>query len=176
MEKHEWAWLAGLFEGEGTIGFTGRTSVCLRIGMTDEDVIETVHRLFPTSNTWSREMKNRIKPLHVWQLSSRDAAQSFLEGVLPFLHSRRGERAHAALERLKANPGAKHLRTHCIHGHPLSGDNLYVASTGSRYCKTCRKQRDQARQESRNQKRQLAKFDAMLTAMADANPKLRGVR
>jgi hypothetical protein len=27
----------------------------------------------------------------------------------------------------------------CIHGHPLSGDNLYLAAQGYRYCKTCRR-------------------------------------
>lgn len=31
-------------------------------------------------------------------------------------------------------------KTHCIHGHPLSGDNLYVQpSTGYRYCRECKR-------------------------------------
>ena len=29
-------------------------------------------------------------------------------------------------------------RTHCKHGHPFSGDNLYLDSNGYRYCRTCR--------------------------------------
>lgn len=33
-------------------------------------------------------------------------------------------------------------QTHCIHGHPLSGNNLYVyGKTGHRGCKTCRRER-----------------------------------
>lgn len=30
--------------------------------------------------------------------------------------------------------------THCIHGHPLSGDNLYVRPQGQRKCRTCARQ------------------------------------
>lgn len=29
-------------------------------------------------------------------------------------------------------------KTHCPRSHPLSGDNLYVTSSGSRHCKICR--------------------------------------
>ena len=29
-------------------------------------------------------------------------------------------------------------QTHCKHGHPLSGDNLYLSPKGSRGCKKCR--------------------------------------
>jgi HNH endonuclease len=29
-------------------------------------------------------------------------------------------------------------KTHCIHGHPLSGFNLYARADGTRECKTCR--------------------------------------
>lgn len=28
-------------------------------------------------------------------------------------------------------------KTHCVRGHPLSGDNLYLAPSGRRQCKTC---------------------------------------
>lgn len=31
-------------------------------------------------------------------------------------------------------------KTHCIHGHPFEGENLYVnPKTGARICKTCRR-------------------------------------
>ena len=28
-------------------------------------------------------------------------------------------------------------KTHCIHGHPFLGDNLYIDNKGFRHCKTC---------------------------------------
>jgi hypothetical protein len=146
VEKWRWAWLAGLFEGEGYICFCNKNGVSVRIGMTDEDVIDTVHRLFPTSSTYRREMKNRVKPLYVWQVTNKVGVTDFLEGVLPYLHERRGARAREALERLKHNRGPKSDRTHCAHGHLLSGDNLYIRPyNGTRACRACRTRRDRER-------------------------------
>lgn len=36
-------------------------------------------------------------------------------------------------------------KTHCIHGHPLSGKNLYVDPTGKRVCRACRREVDRRR-------------------------------
>jgi hypothetical protein len=34
---------------------------------------------------------------------------------------------------------AKHARqTHCLNGHPLSGENLYLEPNGGRKCRICR--------------------------------------
>ena len=35
---------------------------------------------------------------------------------------------------------SERMKTHCDHGHPLSGENLALVS-GTRICRTCRKQR-----------------------------------
>lgn len=41
---------------------------------------------------------------------------------------------------------AKQARqTLCIHGHPLTGDNLYVKPNGARQCKACRRATDKRR-------------------------------
>lgn len=37
-------------------------------------------------------------------------------------------------------------KTHCVHGHELSGNNLYVASNGARHCVSCRARRQKNRQ------------------------------
>lgn len=150
LEKWEWAWLAGLFEGEGSFSFGPRTSVQAKICMTDRDVVESVDRLIaspigiqaraPSRGSWGSQTQWR------WQISSRDDVRQFIEGIYPFLHSRRRARADEALERLARNPGSKKKRTHCPRGHPLSGDNLYIArTTGSRSCWTCRRMRDKER-------------------------------
>jgi hypothetical protein len=36
------------------------------------------------------------------------------------------------------------VKTHCPHGHPYEGDNLYVTKAGGRQCKTCTSIRFQA--------------------------------
>ena len=33
-------------------------------------------------------------------------------------------------------------KTHCLNGHPLSGDNLYICPRGRRLCKACQRVRD----------------------------------
>jgi hypothetical protein len=42
-------------------------------------------------------------------------------------------------ENNKRDPGAwkNKEKTHCLRGHPLSGDNLYVTNEGYRQCKEC---------------------------------------
>lgn len=43
-------------------------------------------------------------------------------------------------------------KTHCKRGHPLSGDNLYVApKTGARNCRTCMRAADQRYKQRRRQ-------------------------
>lgn len=51
-----------------------------------------------------------------------------LEPVTPKENVLRGEGPSALQSR----------RMDCIHGHPLSGDNLYITPKGKRRCKTCR--------------------------------------
>lgn len=36
-----------------------------------------------------------------------------------------------------SSPGMNARKTHCKHGHPLKGDNLYVTRKGYRKCKAC---------------------------------------
>lgn len=38
-------------------------------------------------------------------------------------------------------PKRDEAKTHCLHGHELSGKNLYVLKSGQKTCKTCQKER-----------------------------------
>ena len=39
-------------------------------------------------------------------------------------------------------PSARHARaTYCPHGHPYSGDNLYVSPRGQRFCMICNREK-----------------------------------
>lgn len=43
------------------------------------------------------------------------------------------------------SPTAKNARkTHCIHGHPLDGDNLIIKKDGRRQCRTCQRAHERA--------------------------------
>jgi hypothetical protein len=67
-------------------------------------------------------------------------------------------RQKAGLERLKAERHARGLKKppsprtpgeSCLRGHPLSGDNLYIAPSGFRECRTCRRISREARKAAK---------------------------
>lgn len=41
-------------------------------------------------------------------------------------------------------------RTHCIHGHPLSGANLYTTKQGYRQCRACNNRRHKERRQRKD--------------------------
>ena len=43
-------------------------------------------------------------------------------------------------------------RTHCVHGHPLSGKNLAIGYRGDRICKACHRRRQTANQRNRRRR------------------------
>lgn len=48
-------------------------------------------------------------------------------------------RRRATLLRGKTIPARKAAQIYCLHGHPLSGENLYRARNGTRQCRVCRR-------------------------------------
>jgi len=48
-------------------------------------------------------------------------------------------------ENLRRGIHRNRIKTHCIHGHPLSGENLRVKKDGKRDCRECARQRNRAR-------------------------------
>lgn len=55
------------------------------------------------------------------------------------------------------SPTAKKARqTHCIHGHPFTGDNLKIRSEGWRSCRTCMRARQPEYQRRYRQRRREA--------------------
>lgn len=53
-----------------------------------------------------------------------------LEAVTPRTNTHRGQSPAALLAR----------RTHCNHGHPLTGDNLAIRRDGTRKCRQCHRE------------------------------------
>lgn len=45
----------------------------------------------------------------------------------------------------EGNAAQNARKTHCVHGHPLEGDNLKVTPKGWRVCLTCRRERKRQR-------------------------------
>src|SRR5512146_946073 len=98
----EWAWLAGLFEGEGHIGLVGQNSVRLMINMTDLDVLERVRDIAGGTIVTVKEKRvpNHWKPKWCWSLGNQDGVRPALERMKPYLLSRRLARLEEAQQRL----------------------------------------------------------------------------
>lgn len=123
-----WQWTAGSTGGYGTTWLNGKTWWAHR-----------AMYFLMTGIASTRELqldhlcRNRlcINPDH-------------LEPVTARVNIIRGE-GHAAKNAEK---------THCVHGHPLSGDNLFIGKpnrhhpNGMRYCLACKKQRSLERNQS----------------------------
>jgi hypothetical protein len=58
----------------------------------------------------------------------------------PVTHAENCRRAEAYGERV----AHRYAKTHCKRGHPYSGDNLKVTAQGTRKCRTCTRDRDNA--------------------------------
>lgn len=139
VSEVDWAWLAGLFEGEGCFNFHSKRSVRAMIAMTDRDVLERVDRLVPSpSGVRLRRIANpKHSAQYVWAITARDDVIAFIEGIRPWLLERRGKRADEALARLAENRGWHSHKTHCRNGHVWAEAGVYVTPSGKRHCKMC---------------------------------------
>ena len=63
---------------------------------------------------------------------------------------KRRQNAKIKAENQVAGRVANAAKTHCKHGHPLSGDNLYVTPSGRRSCRQCGA--DRAREKYRRER------------------------
>lgn len=109
-----WLWTASLTgNGYGYFGLEkGRMALAHRFAY--EYVIGPI----PEGMTLDHLCRRRtcVNPAHLEPVSMRE---NLLRGESPTAHNAR--------------------KTHCVHGHPLSGENLYVDPRGRRQCKECRR-------------------------------------
>lgn len=63
--------------------------------------------------------------------------------------------AHALIG--NSPPAQNARKTHCVNGHPLGGDNLYVGENGYRSCQICRRAATERSNARRSEARRLAR-------------------
>ena len=97
------AWLAGLFEGEATFGFT--TSGHPRVGlqMTDRDIVQRVAEIFNVKVSVRKKAKGREhhKDLHLITICKAQVLCDSLTRILPFMGKRRSKRIIEMLDYFK---------------------------------------------------------------------------
>ena len=63
----EWAWLAGLYEGEGSLANQATNQVQFSIGMADRDIIDRCHSLFDVGHVYRCPEIRSPKHSTIWR-------------------------------------------------------------------------------------------------------------
>ncbi len=99
-QREELIYLAGLFDGEGTIGINSRYSrkyieqnhysdmgygVFVRIGMNDERSIRNVKEFFKVGQYYPEKSYKGYRAMHRWDCRNQVDAKMVLENLKPFL-------------------------------------------------------------------------------------------
>ena len=106
------AWLAGIFEGEGSLHWTspqpqqasgrhpGGQSLVLSIGMTDEDVLQSFHRIAGVGTIYGPYSPKPPSTKIKWTYRSQGAeAYALMVAMWHWLHCRRKENATSAMRK-----------------------------------------------------------------------------
>lgn len=125
----EWAWAAGLFEGEGSIYSMDRCKdghhqlpvMRLSLQMTDRDVVERFCRIVECGKVGGQRRFGREhhKPTYMWLISRRSEIERLLRAMLPWFGERRAAKARSTLAEIaKLNMTCEHcgvtFRSHRI--------------------------------------------------------------
>jgi hypothetical protein len=145
----DWAWLAGIFEGEGCIEFHHKNSTAITISMTDEDVVRRAAEIAGVGSVMELTARRGHKVCWRWRVQQADLVQAVIDQIEPYLGKRRWARVQEARIRL----GQVRQPGKCKNGHEMNGDNLYVApKSGHTACRKCQIKRCQEYRERTKEK------------------------
>lgn len=159
MKPEDIAWLAGLFEGEGSMSIAKNGGTRLTIRMCDRDVIDRVNEMFPCTRIQvvvpkpARAYSNQPMTQYAWRVSDPAKVRELLELLLPWFGERRAAKAAEVLAHLDSRPGTggfNRAKTHCAQGHEYTPENTYIRKgTDHRHCRACLAAWDKASKERR---------------------------
>jgi hypothetical protein len=147
----EWAWAAGLFEGEGCVYYerrksaNHRTRVCLALRITDKDVIDHFVRVVGVGNCTQvkhhRTWKPHWKEAWDWRLTNFGGILMLEQQFRPWLGERRSAKFLEAITKYAPVAPGGLRKTHCKRGHPLAGPgaDVRVSSAHGYLARQCRK-------------------------------------
>lgn len=155
LTEAETSWIAGLLEGEGWFGWVGKapyTYPGIQVAMTDEDVVERLHRLTGcgTRRPPRASAHPNHKPVTVWRCSGEPAAD-LMRSVHRLMGTRRGSVISGVLEAwAKRRPLQGPNMTHCRRGHEYTEQTTYYRPDGAgKACKKCAAAAQRRRKEQR---------------------------
>jgi hypothetical protein len=102
MKNTEIAWLAGIIEGDGCIGFNRTPNVI--VAMTDKDVVERVAKLFGKHCHQCPPHGKGLKTVYTAKVHATDAI-GIMEAIRPYMGKRRTKKIKEVLKLAAARPG-----------------------------------------------------------------------
>jgi len=91
MKDTDWAYLAGLIDGEGCISTVhtnprnGQFNAKIAIVNTDKTVLDWIVKTFAVGNVYPRRLRLPMKQSWRWQLAAGSSVSRILNGVYPYL-------------------------------------------------------------------------------------------
>ena len=168
LDRYELAWAGGFFDGEGCTSYCEidgkRRSPRLQvaIGNTNLQLLEKFqHAVGGLGKIYSCKLIPGRKPMWTWNMSGFVKPQAAIAILWKFLSDEKRAQAtkafhhyHVRRKECKIEVQERNIyrgiRTHCPHGHPYSGDNLYIVpSRGHRQCRTCTRLRNKRFRDQR---------------------------
>ena len=149
LTESQTAWLAGIYEGEGSCAITSGRAIRVEIVMTDEDIVKRIHGLTGVGSVKEVSTRNEeYKQAYRWGIGSVEAV-TFLRSILPWLGSRRSERANDAILNWQTNRSQSTASDEsCVHGHLYSAEGNRRTKYGTcHFCnlETSRRYREKRR-------------------------------
>lgn len=140
------AWAAGLFEGEGYIGFVKRGPghvAVMAVSMTDEDVVRSFHARVGVGRVDGPYIRGgKRKPSWQWHAIGFENAQALVVAFWPWLGQRRRATALEVLREARTQRARSRYRRECPRGHEYTPENTLTIRRRSndritRHCRIC---------------------------------------
>lgn len=136
VTREQFAWAAGLFEGEGCFyGDKGKQPAATLVS-TDLDRIQLFAQIVGIGNVVPRKKLEGRKQAYHWQVNSFEKVQHVAAVLWEWLGPRRKAKAVEVLRVHRGRPPKNGIKTHCKRGHSYSAENTY-GFDGRRYCRMC---------------------------------------
>lgn len=165
--KHDIAWAAGLFEGEGSIGgglIGTKAAARLFLCTTDKDVLERFREVVGLGVIESGPRKSSLgkKPIWLWRVSSFQHTQAIIAAFWPWLGSRRRGRAQEVLAaNTRRTYGHRYVGGICRAGrHEVTAQNRYRYPDGRGIsCLDCLREKHAAYNKARTERARALRGD-----------------
>ena len=137
-------WFAGLYEGEGCVGYYSNRCLIMALGSNDKDVLEQIVSILGVGKV--RKKYRSSNPNHnqqyVWTLSKRNDVFKVIGQILPYMGKRRTQQITKAIKGLRLLPEPRKLKNvkNCglvkITESTSRGSKLHLKN-GEKPCKNC---------------------------------------